>query len=53
MAGYALGDMHTVQLYDAFTINTILFLEDLGYCAKGEGKDFVGAGASLRAANCR
>jgi acetyl-CoA acetyltransferase len=44
MAGYALGDMHTVQLYDAFTINTILFLEDLGYCAKGEGKDFVGGG---------
>jgi hypothetical protein len=39
-----LGDMHTVQLYDAFTINTILFLEDLGYCAKGEGKDFVGGG---------
>ena len=24
-----------VQLYDAFTINTILFLEDLGFCAEG------------------
>ena len=44
MAGYGPRDMHTVQLYDAFTINTILFLEDLGYCAKGEGKDFVGSG---------
>ena len=44
MAGYKASDMDTVQLYDAFTINTILFLEDLGYCAKGEGKDFVGAG---------
>jgi acetyl-CoA acetyltransferase len=44
MAGYGAEDMHTVQLYDAFTINTILFLEDLGYCAKGEGKDFVGSG---------
>ncbi len=44
MAGYKPTDMDTVQLYDAFTINTILFLEDLGYCAKGEGKDFVGGG---------
>ncbi len=44
MAGYGPKDMKTVQLYDAFTINTILFLEDLGFCAKGEGKDFVGGG---------
>ncbi|HZV20138.1 MAG TPA: acetyl-CoA acetyltransferase [Hyphomicrobiales bacterium] len=44
MAGYAPKDMHTVQLYDAFTINTILFLEDLGFCKKGEGKDFAGGG---------
>lgn len=44
MAGYGPGDMDTVQLYDAFTINTILFLEDLGFCAKGDGKDFVGGG---------
>jgi acetyl-CoA acetyltransferase len=41
MAGYGPSEMHTAQLYDAFTINTILFLEDLGYCAKGEGRDFV------------
>ena len=41
MAGCQPGDMDTVQLYDAFTINTILFLEDLGFCEKGEGKDFV------------
>ena len=44
MAGYGPQDMDTVQLYDAFTINTILFLEDLGFCAKGEGRDFVGEG---------
>jgi acetyl-CoA acetyltransferase len=44
MAGCGPKDMDTVQLYDAFTINTILFLEDLGYCAKGEGKDFVKGG---------
>lgn len=44
MAGCKPADMDTVQLYDAFTINTILFLEDLGFCAKGEGKDFVSGG---------
>lgn len=31
------ADIQAVELYDAFTINTILFLEDLGFCAKGEG----------------
>ena len=39
----ALGpaDIDVVQLYDAFTINTVLFLEDLGFCPKGEGGRFV------------
>ncbi len=40
----ALPDIDVVQLYDAFTINTILFLEDLGFCAKGEGGPFVANG---------
>jgi acetyl-CoA acetyltransferase len=31
-------------LYDAFTINPILFLEDLGFCEKGEGGAFVEGG---------
>lgn len=39
------SDVDVVQLYDAFTINTILFLEDLGFCAKGEGGAFVQSGA--------
>ncbi len=43
-AGYGPGDMDMVQLYDAFTINTILFLEDLGFCPKGEGGRFVQGG---------
>ena len=38
-------DIDVVELYDAFTINTILFLEDLGFCAKGEGGRFVENGA--------
>ena len=45
MAGLEAKDIDVVQLYDAFTINTILFLEDLGFCAKGEGGRFVQDGA--------
>lgn len=45
MAGLAPKDIDVVQLYDAFTINTILFLEDLGFCKKGEGGAFVENGA--------
>ena len=41
MAGLSPQDIDVVQLYDAFTINTLLFLEDLGFCKKGEVKDFV------------
>jgi acetyl-CoA acetyltransferase len=44
-AGASPADFDTVQLYDAFTINTILFLEDLGFCEKGEGGAFVSSGA--------
>jgi acetyl-CoA acetyltransferase len=36
--------MDMAHLYDAFTINTILFLEDLGFCKKGEGGGFVANG---------
>ncbi|MBP8230923.1 MAG: thiolase [Rhizorhabdus sp.] len=41
MAGIGPSDVDVVELYDAFTINTILFLEDLGFCPKGEGGRFV------------
>ena len=37
-------DIDVLELYDAFTINTILFLEDLGFCPKGEGGRFVSGG---------
>ncbi|TCS08105.1 thiolase [Caulobacter sp. BK020] len=40
-AGLTPADIDVVQVYDAFTINTILFLEDLGFCARGEGARFV------------
>src|SRR5690606_35571532 len=45
MAGLRPQDIDVVELYDAFTINPILFLEDLGFCKKGEGGAFVSAGA--------
>lgn len=40
-AGVKPADVDVVELYDAFTLNTILFLEDLGFCRKGEGAAFV------------
>src|SRR3546814_8825689 len=43
-SGYGPADMDALQLYDAFTINPILFLEDLGFCPKGEGGRFVSGG---------
>jgi len=44
MAGVTNKDIDVVELYDAFTINTVLFMEDLGFCAKGEGGAFVSGG---------
>ncbi|WP_244789260.1 acetyl-CoA acetyltransferase [Cupriavidus pauculus] len=44
MAGLQPKDVDVVELYDAFTINTVLFLEDLGFCEKGDGGRFVSDG---------
>ena len=43
-AGLTPADVDVLMLYDAFTITPILFLEDLGFCAKGEGGAFVEGG---------
>jgi acetyl-CoA acetyltransferase len=43
-AGRRPADVQSVQVYDAFTITPILFLEDLGFCEKGEGGAFVSGG---------
>ncbi len=45
MAGIGPKDIDVAELYDAFTINTVLFLEDLGFCPKGEGGPFAASGA--------
>ncbi|MBS1862555.1 MAG: hypothetical protein JSS68_12680 [Actinobacteria bacterium] len=44
MAGLTPADVDVAELYDAFTITPILALEDLGFCAKGEGGPFVADG---------
>jgi acetyl-CoA acetyltransferase len=43
-AGCGPADIDLVMVYDAFTITPILFLEDLGFCPKGEGGRFVEGG---------
>jgi len=43
-AGIRPADIDVCMVYDAFTITPILFLEDLGFCAKGEGGAFVSDG---------
>ncbi|WP_342642497.1 thiolase [Rhodoligotrophos ferricapiens] len=45
MAGLGPSDIDHVMVYDAFTITTLLFLEDLGFCPKGEGGPFISSGA--------
>lgn len=44
-AGVRPEDIDHVMVYDAFTICTLMFLEDLGFCPKGEGGAFVSSGA--------
>jgi acetyl-CoA acetyltransferase len=41
MAGVGHDDVDLLMLYDSFTITTLLLLEDLGFCKKGEGGAFV------------
>jgi acetyl-CoA acetyltransferase len=41
MAGLGPKDMNFAEIYDCFTITTMITLEDYGFCKKGEGKDFV------------
>ncbi|MFE1438159.1 acetyl-CoA acetyltransferase [Streptomyces sp. NPDC058739] len=43
-AGVRPSDIDLAEIYDAFTYMTLVTLEDLGFCAKGEGGDFVSKG---------
>jgi acetyl-CoA acetyltransferase len=44
MAGLGPKDVDLAELYDCFTPVVIIELEDLGFCAKGEGGRFVEGG---------
>jgi acetyl-CoA acetyltransferase len=45
MAGVAASDVDVLALYDPFTIVALMQIEDMGFCAKGEGGAFVEDGA--------
>ena len=40
-AGAAPEDMDFVQTYDDYPVISLMQIEDLGFCAKGEGPDFI------------
>ena len=41
MAGVTHADIDVVEVYDSFTYTAMVTLEELGFCAKGEGGPFV------------
>jgi acetyl-CoA acetyltransferase len=45
MAGIGRDEIDVVSMSDHFTINTLIGLEDAGFCKKGEGGAFVEGGA--------
>ncbi|QZT62309.1 lipid-transfer protein [Mycolicibacterium austroafricanum] len=44
-SGLSPDDIQTAILYDHFTPYTLIQLEELGFCGKGEAKDFIAGGA--------
>jgi acetyl-CoA acetyltransferase len=43
-AGVTLKDVDVATIHDAFTISTLVYLEEVGFCERGEGGDYVAEG---------
>ena len=46
------GDVDVANLYDGFSILTLIWLEALGFCGKGESGAFVEGGARIALTGC-
>lgn len=45
MAGITPADVDVLTVYDPFTITALMQIEDMGFCAKGDGGAFAASGA--------
>ena len=45
MAGISPDEVDVLACYDPFTIHSVMQVEDMGFCAKGEGGPFAEAGS--------
>lgn len=46
MAGVGPADIDLAEVHDCFTIAELIAMEDLGFCAKGQGGPYVASGAT-------
>ena len=45
MAGCSPADVDVLEVYDPFTVVSLMQIEDMGFCAKGEAGPFAASGA--------
>lgn len=45
-AGLSAADMQFAQIYDAFSVNPLVFAEELGLCPRGKGGELFASGAT-------
>jgi acetyl-CoA C-acetyltransferase len=52
MAGIAPTDIDVMEVHDCFTIAEIMAMEDLGFCAKGDGGHYIASGTTKLGGSC-